>query len=813
MNRKGFFSLVILAAAFAAARLFGSAPGAEAPRDASTVVWAARPADKWENAHPVGNGRLGAMVFGRTDEERIQLNEETYWTGGPYSTTVKGGAEALPEIRRLVFEGRLKEAHILFGRRLMGYPVEQQKYQSLGNLVLAFPSKSAASDYRHELDLDAAVDTTSYTLEGVRLTRRVFSSPVDQVLVVRLTADAPGRISFRAQLRGERNEAPSNYATDYFRMDGLPRDGLVVRGKSADYMGVAGKLRYEARLKALAEGGAMTVEEDELVVAGADAVTLLVAAATNFVSFEDVSGDPAARVAAAFDGLAGKPFEALLEAHLREHRRLFRRVEIELPSGPTSGLPTAERIKAFDGTNDPALAGLALQFGRYLLISSSRPGTQPANLQGLWNDKMNPPWDSKYTTNINTEMNYWPAEVGNLAECAEPLFRMVRELTDQGADVAREHYGARGWVFHQNTDIWRVAAPMDGPSWGTFTTGGAWLATHLWEHYLFTGDKAFLKDYYPVLRGSAEFFLDFLAPHPTYGWLVTNPSTSPENFPAVPGQRPFFDEITTFMTTTSICAGSTIDMRIIDALFGQVAEAARILGVDAEFRAKVLDAKAKLAPMRIGRMGNLQEWLEDWDETEKSHRHISGLWGLFPGHEISKRQTSGAARVVLDQRGLPGNGWSSAWKAACWARLGDGAKALENFRFAMNNYATASLFSICSGALQVDGALGFSAALAEMLLQSENGEIEFLPALPGAWSAGEVHGLRARGGFEVDLRWSDGLLKQAAVLSTAGGRCRIRVRGPVAVSADGKALKTVSPGPGLVEFRTDRGRRYMLTAR
>ena len=778
------------------------------------IVWAARPAEKWENAHPVGNGRLGAMVFGKTDEERIQLNEETYWTGGPYTTTVKGGAAFLPEVQRLVFEGRFKEAHILFGRRLMGYPVEQQKYQSLGNLVLRFLAGDAPKTYRHELDLDTAVDTTSYSLGGVRYTRQVFVSPVDQVLVIRLTADAPGRISFRAQLRGERNEAHSNYATDYFRMDGLPPNGLVVRGKSADYMGIAGRLRYEARLKVLPEGGTMAVDEDELVVTGADAATLLVAAATNFVSYKDVSGDPAGRVEAALGGAAAKPFGVLLDAHLREHRRLFRRVEIELPSGPTSDLPTAERIKAFDGTNDPALAGLVLQFGRYLLISSSRPGTQPANLQGIWNDKMNPPWDAKYTTNINTEMNYWPAEVGNLAECAEPLFRMIRELTDQGTDVAREHYGARGWVFHQNTDIWRVAAPMDGPSWGTFTTGGAWLATHLWEHYLFSGDKAFLKEYYPVLRGSAEFFLDFLVTHPAYGWLVTNPSTSPENFPAVPGQLPFFDELTTFMTTTSICAGSTIDMRILDTLFGQVAEAAQILGVDAEFRSKVLEARAKLAPMRIGRRGNLQEWLEDWDETEKSHRHISGLWGLFPGHEISARQTGGAAqaaRVVLEQRGLPGNGWSSAWKAACWARLGDAAQAMENLRFAMNTYTTASLFSICSGALQVDGALGLSAAISETLLQSQAGEIDFLPALPSSWRTGEVRGLRARGGFEVGLIWGNGRLSRATILSTIGGTCRVRIPFPMSVMSLREMIRPSSPDAGLIEFKTEPGRTYVLT--
>ena len=383
--------------------------------------------------------------------------------------------------------------------------------------------------------------------------------------------------------------------------------------------------------------------------------------------------------------------------------------------------------------------------------------------------------------------------------------------------MAREHYGARGWVFHQNTDIWRVAAPMDGPSWGAFTTGGAWLATHLWEHYLFTGDKAFLKDCYPVLRGSAEFFLDFLVPHPTYGWLVTNPSTSPENFPAVPGQAPFFDEITTFMTTTSICAGSTIDMRILDALFGQVAEAAKVLGVDAEFRTKVLETRAKLAPMRIGRRGNLQEWLEDWDETEKSHRHISGLWGLYPGHEILGRQTGGAAqaaRVVLEQRGLPGNGWSSAWKAACWARLGDGAKALENLRFAMNNYTTASLFSICSNALQVDGALGFSAAVAEMLVQSQNGELEFLPALPSSWRKGEIRGLRARGGFEVDLKWLDGRLWRVSILSTTGGTCRVRLPFPMSITHLGQMIMPSSvPDSGVVEFKTEPGLAYVLAPR
>lgn len=777
-------------------------------------LWYNHPASKWENALPVGNGRLGAMVFGRTDVERIQFNEETYWSGGPYSQTVQGGSRYLPEIQRLVFEGRFREAHTMFGRYLMGYPVEQQKYQSMGDIILKFDAKGEVKNYRLELDLDSAIVRVNYEQDGVRFTREIFSSSVDQVIAIRLTASAPGRISLSAELRGCRNEAHSNYGTDYFRMDRWGDDGLQVTGKSADYLGIEGKIRYRACLKARYHGGSMSIDGTELILRNTDTVTFYLAAATNFVNFRDISADPEKRTADVFSPLTVRSYDEIRRDHVREYQNYFRRASLRFGSGANTFLPTDERIKTFDGQNDPDLAALCFQFGRYLLISSSRPGTQPANLQGIWNQYMNPSWDSKYTTNINTEMNYWPAEVSNLSDCTEPLIRMIQELTVQGSDVAREHYGAHGWVFHQNTDLWRVAAPMDGAQWGTFTTGGAWLCTHLWEHFLFTGDTAFLRRIYPVMKGSAEFFLDFLVEHPKYGWLVTNPSTSPENFPDRPGNDEFFDEVTSWNSPgVTICAGSTIDMQILRDLFTDVAGAAGVLNCDKTFSERVLAAKSHIAPLRIGKRGDLQEWLEDWGQKEKSHRHISNLYGLFPGHQISIGRTpdlAQAVRVVLEQRGLEGNGWSSAWKTCCWARLRDAEKAMKNFTYGIHHYTFENLFSNCSGSLQVDGSFGMTAAIAEMILQSQDSIIDLLPSLPGAWKEGEARGLCARGGFIVDISWGEGQLISAVVLSKLGNKCRVRTGHSVSVSYNGLVVPAAKLEEGIVEFTTQIGQRYIV---
>lgn len=780
----------------------------------STLLWYENAAQKWEDALPVGNGRLGAMVFGRNKEERIQLNEETYWSGGPYSTVVKGGYKVLPEIQKKVFEEKYLEAHNLFGRHLMGYPVEQMKYQCLANLHLFFKNQDSITGYKRWLDLETGIAGVQYKSNGITYRREVLASAPDQVIIIRLSADKPGQISCTANLRGERNQAHSNYATDYFRMDPYGTDGLILTGKSADYLGVEGKLHYEARIRAVPEGGTIKTSGVDLVIENADAVTFYFAAATNFVNYKDVSGNAHSRVDNYLNKIRGRSFNELLEPAVKDHQQYFKRVSLKLPVTSNSFLPTPERMKKIQVDPDPAITSLSYQFGRYLMIASSRPGTEPANLQGIWNDNMNPSWDSKYTTNINTEMNYWPVESGNLSECAEPLVRMIKELTDQGGQVAKEHYGARGWVFHQNTDIWRVAAPMDGPTWGTFTVGGAWLCTHLWEHYQYSMDKDFLAEVYPVIKGSVQFFIDFLVPHPNGKWLVTNPSTSPENFPDGGGNKPYFDEVTAgFREGTTICAGSSIDMQILYDLFGYFIEASVVLGKDDEFVQQVKTAREKLVPPQVGKDGSLQEWADDWKSLEKNHRHFSHMYGLYPGKVLYEKRTPAlvdAYKKVLEERGDGSTGFSRAWKMALWARLQDGNRANKIYKGYLKEQSCSSLFALCFRSLQVDGSFGVTAAVTEMLMQSHDGSIKLLPALPDEWNEGNFKGVCARGAFELDFTWENNKVTRFSILSKQGTACTIEYKPGIKITSKGKKITYKKLPNGLLEFQTVKGAAYLV---
>lgn len=781
-------------------------------------IWFRQPAKEWGHALPVGNGRLGAMVFGGTAKEHIQLNEETLWSGGPYNPVVKGAHKALPEIQRLLFAGDVPKAHDLFGRTMMGVPYEQMKYQPLGDLLIAFPGHDSVTNYRRELVLDSALARVSYVVNGVTFTRTVFSSAPDQAIVIRLSSSRPGALTFAATLHGVRNAQHSNYGTDYFQMDAVAPDGLRITGKSSDYLGIAGRLTYEARLKARTEGGRGTVAVDyrTLRVTGADTVTIVLAAATSFVNYKDVSGVPAERVRAVLDRAVARSFDTMLREHVTEHQRWFDRVQLSLDgtSADVLALPTNERIQRFASAPDPDLAALMYQFGRYLLIASSRPGTQAANLQGIWNDNSNPWWDAKYTININLPMNYWAAETGNMGEMLQPLETMLTELAETGTEAAREFWGARGWVVHQNTDLWRATAPMDGPSWGAWPVGGAWLMTNLYEHYRFSGDTSDLRRIYPLLRDQTRFLMDILVPYPGKGWLVTAPSNSPENYPAWPGNGEFFDEVSGIsLTARTMAAGPTMDMHIIRDVFGAFSDAAARLGTDTAFASEVRAARAKLAPNQIGRNGQLQEWIEDWDDLEPRHRHLSGLWGLYPGSEITPERTpafAAAAKVTLDRRGTGGCGWSYAWKMGLRARLYDGESSLAQLRALLTKSSLPNLFSLCGRALQVDGNLGTSAAIAEMLLQSHQDVIRLLPALPAEWREGSVQGLRARGGLGVDLAWADSRPTRATIRASVTGPVRVQAEGRVTVTAHGQRVRVVQKNADTAEFSAVAGRSYRL---
>ncbi len=741
-------------------------------------LWYTKPSGKvWENALPIGNGRLGAMVYGNVETETVQLNEHTLWTGSPNTNDNPLIFDSLAQIRKLILDGKQKVAEQLANKVLISKKSHGQMFEPAGELNLSFPSHQNYSNYYRELDLEKAVTKTTYKVNGINYTREVLASFPDRVLVIRLTADKPKSISFNAF-----------YTTPQPKCEvkTVHAKQLTFAGTTIDHETVKGMIRYKGIVEFKPEGGFLSSTDTTIAIKDADAVTIYISIATNFNNYQDVSGNENARAADYLNKATPKSFTEILKGHVIAYQKYFNRVKLDLGVTDAVKLPTDERLKNFNSINDPQFAAIYFQFGRYLLISSSQPGGQPANLQGIWNKNLRPAWDSKYTININAEMNYWPAEKTNLSELHEPFLQMVKEMAVNGEKTAKTMYGTRGWMAHHNTDIWRSTGAVDGAFWGLWNQGGGWTSQHLWEHYLYTGDKSFLASMYPVLKGAALFYVDFLVEHPSNHFLIINPDESPENAPLA-------------HQGSSLDAGVTMSNQIVFDVFSNVIKAAQALKIDTAFIDTLLQMRSRLSPMRIGQYGQLQEWLDDIDNPKDNHRHISHLYGLFPSNQISAYRTPelfSAAKTTLLNRGDVSTGWSMGWKVNWWARMLDGNHAYKLIQNQLTplgvNPGGGGTYNNLFDAhppFQIDGNFGCTSGITEMLMQSADGTIHLLPALPDVWQKeGSISGLKAIGGFEiVDMHWKDGKLVKVIIKSNLGGNLRLRV--PNAVTLNNGFLK------------------------
>lgn len=769
------FMLFVCAVAMAADKL-----------DNDQRLWYDAPATCWLEALPLGNSRMGAMVFGGTDTEQIQLNEETFWSGGPHNNNSSTSLRYLTEVRSLIFDGKEKEAENIINREFVKGP-HGMRYLTLGSLSLQFGHKDV-KDYVRDLDLQTATSSTSYIYNNVKYTRKVIASLADGVVLVNIKASKKGALSFTlTQSCQLPTEVKAEGAT------------LIATIKGADQEGIKAALTAQCRTD-VKTNGRIIAEGNALKIDNATEATLYVSAATNFVNYNDVSGDASAKNEQYLKAAETMPFATLHKRHVTLYKSQYDRVKLSLPSADNQSLPTVQRLDKFYGSQDMGMVALLFNYGRYLLISSSQKGGQPANLQGVWNDKMNAPWDSKYTININAEMNYWPAEVCNLSETAEPLFSMIRDLSQTGAETARAMYGCRGWMAHHNTDLWRIAGPVDGAFWGMFPNGGGWLSTHLWEHYQYTLDKDFLNEYYPILKGAADFYLDYMVERD--GELLVVPSVSPEQ-----GGRG---------KQSPVCAGCTMDNQIARDVLSQALFAARELDKDADYQQKLTKAIAMLPPMKVGQYGQLQEWREDLDDPRNEHRHISHLYGLYPSSQISPYKTPDlwkAAGVTLKQRGDQATGWSLGWKTNFWARMLDGNHAftiISNMLRLLPNegkerqYPDGRTFPNLFDAhppFQIDGNFGVTAGIVEMLMQSDpitdaKPYIHLLPALPDAWPAGSISGIKARGGYELSISWKEGKLTSATITAQQDGTLHLRCKDKLSA----KGLIETAQHDGVYEY-------------